>query len=66
MRRSGANGILSPAISARAAAVATPRAATPAGIGARRVRPSEAAQVRAAQADRLRIPATNPMPKEVA
>ena len=64
MRRSGANGILSPAISAKAAIVANAHAAVPPGMKLPRVRPSDAAQVRAAQADRLRIPATNPSPNE--
>ncbi len=64
MRRSGANGILSPAISAAAAVVTRARAPAPAGMTLSRVRPCEAAQLSAAQADMLRIPATNPMPNE--
>lgn len=64
MRRSGAKGILSPAISAAAKVVASARARGPLGMRSPRVRPCEAAHVSAAQADMLRIPATNPMPKE--
>jgi hypothetical protein len=64
MRRSGANGILSPAISARAAAVATPRPPGPAGIQPTDVRPSAAAQLNAAQAVMLRNPAAKPMPND--
>ncbi len=64
MRRSGANGILSPAISARAAAVASPRGTGPSGIHPVRVRPCEAAQVKAAQAVMLRIPVTKPIPSD--
>ena len=66
MRRSGANGILSPTISARAAAVLRVRAPAPAGINLPRVRPWEAAQLKAAKADIVRIPATKPMPNGVA
>ncbi|KQQ17968.1 hypothetical protein ASF53_06220 [Methylobacterium sp. Leaf123] len=64
MRRSGANGILSPAISANAAVVATVRATGPDGIAALRVRPRAAAQLSAAQADMVRSPAKNPIPAE--
>jgi hypothetical protein len=64
MRRSGAKGILSPAISAAAKVVASARAPGPSGMRSPRVRPCEAAHVSAAQADMLRSPATNPMPKE--
>ena len=62
MRRSGANGILSPAISARAAAVARVRALRLAGIQATCVRLNAAAQINAAPAVMLRIPVTKPMP----
>lgn len=64
IRRSGAKGILSPAISAAAAAVARAQAPGPPGIRLPRVRPCAAAHVSAAQADMLRIPATNPIPNE--
>ncbi|HEV2544918.1 MAG TPA: hypothetical protein VGU70_19365 [Methylobacterium sp.] len=53
---------MSPAISAKAAVVATTRATGPEGIEALRVRPREAAQLSAAQADIVRSPATNPIP----
>ncbi|ACS39435.1 Hypothetical protein MexAM1_META1p1575 [Methylorubrum extorquens AM1] len=64
MRRSGANGILSSAISAAVAVVASARAPGLLGIRSPRVRSCDAAHVSAAQADMLRIPATNPMPSE--
>lgn len=64
MRRSGANDILSPTISATAVTVESARAPGPPGMKSSRVRPSEAAHVSAAQADMLRMPATNPMPNE--
>lgn len=56
---------MSPAISAKAAAVARERAPAPAGIYGPRVRPSEAAQLRAAAAVIVRKPAKTPMPNEV-
>lgn len=66
MRRSGANGILSPAISPNAIVVAMARAPGLPGIEPPRVRPSEAAHANAAQAVMLRIPATKPSPNEAA
>ena len=61
MRRSGADGILSPAISAKAAAVRRLRGQLPAANQRIRVRLSEAAQLSAALATMLRSPATKPM-----